>query len=169
MPTPKPLNNPTTDYRAHPEEYRIGVGEQGVLTVEPYKSEILPFWRFKTPEIARESSENIYALFLGYKAAGDFVGMDMARKFLQMGVTRARRYANHKGGRKYAGPVPTEHRGESGAWGRDTLPTTPDPVKAECAAIFREKWLLANTDPEYVERKKRHREQSQCRDRGQEG
>ena len=26
----------------------------------------------------------------------------MARKFLQMGMTRAKRYANHKGGRKYA-------------------------------------------------------------------
>lgn len=28
--------------------------------------------------------------------------MDMTRKFLQMGMTRARRYANHKGGRKYS-------------------------------------------------------------------
>src|SRR5689334_25067796 len=25
------------DYRAHPEKYLIGKGEQGVLTVEPYK------------------------------------------------------------------------------------------------------------------------------------
>ena len=41
-------------------------------------------------------------MFLRYKARGDFVGMDMARKFLQMGYTRSRRYANHKGGRKYA-------------------------------------------------------------------
>lgn len=32
----------------------------------------------------------------------DFVGADMSRKFIQMGMTRARRYANHKGGRKYA-------------------------------------------------------------------
>jgi hypothetical protein len=28
--------------------------------------------------------------------------MDMARKFLQMGFTRARRYANHASGKKYA-------------------------------------------------------------------
>ena len=90
-----------TDFRKHPELYSIGVGEQGVLMVEPYKSEILPHWRFKTPDIARESSEAIYALFLSYKAQNDFVGMDMARKFLQMGYTRARRYTNHKGGRKY--------------------------------------------------------------------
>ena len=41
-------------------------------------------------------------MFLNYRAEDDFVGMDMARKFLQMGYTRARRYANHKSGRKYA-------------------------------------------------------------------
>ena len=27
--------------------------------------------------------------------------MDMCRKFLEMGFTRARRYANHRSGRKY--------------------------------------------------------------------
>ena len=89
------------DFRAHPELYQIGRGEQGVLSVEPYKSEILPHWRFKTPAIARESAAAIHALFEQYRDAGDFVGMDMARKFLQMGYTRSRRYANHKGGRKY--------------------------------------------------------------------
>jgi uncharacterized protein DUF4385 len=36
------------DFRKHPELDRIGKGEQGVLPVEPYKSEILPHWRFKT-------------------------------------------------------------------------------------------------------------------------
>ena len=30
------------DLRAHPELYRVGVGEQGVLLVQPYKSEFLP-------------------------------------------------------------------------------------------------------------------------------
>ena len=29
------------------------------------------------------------------------MGMDMCRKFLEMGFTRARRYANHANGRKY--------------------------------------------------------------------
>ena len=36
-----------------------------------------------------------------YKEKRDFVGMDMARKFLEMGFTRARRYANHRDGKKY--------------------------------------------------------------------
>ncbi len=137
------------DLRAHPEWYSVGVGEQGVLLVEPYKSEILPHWRFATPDAARESSAAITALFYQYKADGDFVGMDMARKFLQMGMTRARRYANHKGGKKYDGPVPDDKKGQSGAHGRETLPYTNDPVKAEAAAIFRAAWEAVKADPDY--------------------
>ncbi len=131
------LDFETTDFRAHPELYRIGRGEQGVLSVEPYKSEILPLWRFKTPEIADESSSAIMAKFLAYRDAGDGAGMDMARKFLQMGWTRARRYANHRGGRKYDSVT-----GEQ-------LPYELDPVKAEAAAIFKRRYEQAKSDPVY--------------------
>ena len=89
-------------FRAQPELYRIGRGEQGVLLVEPYKSEILPHWRFRTPQVAQLSATKIYRMFVAYEAEKDFVGMDMARKFLQMGYTRARRYANHSSGKKYS-------------------------------------------------------------------
>lgn len=144
--------------REQPELYRVGKGEQGVLLVQPYKSEIVPHWRFKTPEIARQSSETIYQLFLDYKQKGDFVGMDMARKFLQMGVTRSRRYANHRTGQKYDGPVPDDQKGRSGAHGREMLPLDVDPVKAESAAIFREKYLQAREDPEYKKLRKEWQE-----------
>ena len=146
-----------TDFRAHPERYRVGVGEQGVLIVEPYKGEILPHWRFADPEIARESSEKIFRIFLEYKERGDFVGMDMARKFLQMGWTRARRYANHRGGKKYDGPVPASRKGQSGPWGRETLPVSLDPVKAESARIFYEKYVEARDDPHYAALRRDHK------------
>ena len=81
--------------------YRIGRGEQGVLLVRPYTNDICAHWRFKTPEIAVKSSNEIYAMYLDYKDVKDFIGMDMCRKFLEMGFTRARRYANHKSGKKY--------------------------------------------------------------------
>lgn len=77
------------------------MGEQGVLMVEPYKSELLPHWRFKDPPTATASSNKLCEIFLAYVSQDDFVGADMARKFVQMGFTRARRYANHKGGKKY--------------------------------------------------------------------
>jgi len=89
------------DFRKNPEKYSVGRGEQGVLIAEPYKSEILPFWKFATEADASVSAKKIYELFEGYKQEEDFAGMDMARKFLQMGFTRARRYANHAAGKKY--------------------------------------------------------------------
>jgi hypothetical protein len=144
----------TLDYknlnlREQPELYRTGIGEQGVLLVEPYKSEILPVWRFKTPAIAKESSSKIYKLFLHYKSEKDFVGMDMARKFLQMGYTRSRRYANHKSGKKYDGPVPDDKKGQSGAHNRAELPREQDSIKVECAAIFYDVWQKAKADKIY--------------------
>ena len=137
--------------REQPELYAIGKGEQGVLLVEPYKSEILPHWRFKDPEVATASSEAIYSLFLNYLEQEDFVGADMARKFLQMGYTRSRRYANYRGGKKYDGPVPDDKKGQSGSHGRDQLDRQPeDPVKAESARIFKARWDEAKQHPEYL-------------------
>jgi hypothetical protein len=147
-----------TDHRAHPELYRVARGEQGVLTVQPYKDELLPLWRFATPELARTSAEAILAAFHRYLELDDFVGADMARKYLQMGFTRSRRYANHRGGRKYAGPVPADRRGQSGAHGRAELPRDPeDPVKAESARIFKEAWDSVEADSDYTARRDRHR------------
>ncbi len=67
------------DFRERRELYRVGKGEQGVLLVEPYKSELVPHWRFKTVAEATKSSRTIYNLFLAYLKAGDFPGADMAR------------------------------------------------------------------------------------------
>jgi hypothetical protein len=69
----------------------------------------------------------------------------MARKFLQMGYTRSRRYANHKSGRKYAKGSKT------------VLPREEDPIKAESAQIFYKKWQLAKTDSDYLAMRDRHR------------
>jgi len=81
--------------------YRIGRGEQGVLLVRPYTNIICAHWRFKTPKIALTSAHTIFDLYLDYLEVEDFIGMDMCRKFLEMGFTRSRRYANHRTGKKY--------------------------------------------------------------------
>ncbi|HEX2534757.1 MAG TPA: DUF4385 domain-containing protein [Chitinophagaceae bacterium] len=155
-PFPYELDFTAIDFREQPGLYRVGKGEQGVLLVQPYKSELLPHWRFRTPEAARASAETLYRMFLEYGAAGDFVGMDMARKFLQMGYTRARRYANHRSGKKYAGPVPVDQKGRSGAHGRTVLPRSEDPVKAASAAVFYGYWQKALADPTYRELMEAH-------------
>lgn len=153
------LNYRQLDSRKHPELYRTGIGEQGVLLVEPYKSEILPHWRFKTPEIAKKSAHKIYKIFIKYQREKDFVGMDMARKFLQMGYTRSRRYANHKTGKKYDGPVPEDKKSQSGSHGRTELPRDEDPVKAKSAKIFYEVWQKVKTNKIYQKMLKEHKDQ----------
>ena len=127
------------DLREYPEAYRIGRGEQGVFHAEPYKSELLPLWGFKDAAVAKESAEAIYERFLRYKKEGDFVGMDVARKYLQMGYTRSRRYARYSGGNK-SRPL-----------------KEPDPVKSQAAEIFHEKWREAAEDEGYLKLKEKHR------------
>lgn len=131
------------DFRQQPELYQVGRGEQGVLLVEPYKSEILPFWRYKDEASAMKSAEQIYQLFEAYRQQDDFVGMDMARKFIQMGYTRARRYANYKGGKKYAEDGILNTRGN-------------DPIKAAAATVFKGWWDKIRQDEDYLKRKRQH-------------
>jgi len=128
--------------------YRIGRGEQGVLLVRPYTDDICAHWRFVNETAARKSSTKIYEMFLGFKTKGDFIGMDMARKFLEMGFTRARRYANHSSGRKYdqtSGKV----RPQEEDWRTST--------KAKSAAIFKKVRDAAAYDPTYKEMRKEWR------------
>ena len=120
-----------------------------MLTVEPYKSELLPLWRFKTPADAAQSADAIYHRFEHYKAVADFVGMDMARKFLQMGYTRSRRYARHRSGRKYADDGTTGR-------GRTELALAPDPDKAQSAQIFYDVLEKVRRDAAYVSHKAQH-------------
>lgn len=156
------LDFKTTDFRLNPELYRIGVGEQGVLLVNPYKSEILPFWKFKNVEVATKSSQEIYGLFENYLKNDDFVGADMARKYLQMGFTRARRYANHTDGNKYSkGKSNTESKEypySSGSKFKENpiLPQEDDALtneKAQVATIFKEAWFKAKDNLEYLKQK----------------
>ena len=131
------------DLREHPEEYRIGRGEQGVFHAEPYKGELLPLWRFKDEEAASESSGAIYRKFLEYRSDGDFVGMDVARKYLQMGWTRSMRYAKYKGGKKTR---PLEE---------------PDQEKLRSASVFKTLYDRARTDERYTEMKEEHRRRNE--------
>ena len=127
--------------------YRIGRGEQGVLLVRPYTNDICAHWRFVDETTARKSSNKIYSMYLNYKDNRDFIGMDMARKFLEMGFTRARRYANHSSGRKY-----TED-GRIRPQETDALHN----VKAKSAKIFKEVRDRVAYDPEYVTMRKEWR------------
>jgi len=108
--------------------YRIGRGEQGVLLVRPYTHDICSHWRFVDEDTAIASSHKIYEMFCRYKRRNGFVGMGMARKFLEMGYAGSKRYANHNSGRKYA------KDGSVSSCEKDCLTN----VKARSAKIFKE-------------------------------
>lgn len=134
--------------------YAIARGEQGVLTFEPYKSILLPHWRFRTVPIAQESSKVLKGAFDFYVHSQDFVGADMARKFIQMGMTRARRYANHKGGKKYD---KSERELERDGGERKVLPKSGGHAgmeeKAAASEVFKEVWRACIENAGYLKLK----------------
>jgi len=136
-----------TMFMPNDKRYRIGRGEQGVLLVRPYTDDICKHWRFKTPTEAFVSSTKILFEYHVYKDKEDFIGMDMCRKFLEMGFTRARRYANHKDGKKYDkdGNVKPQEKD----W------ATSD--KAKSANIFKKARDRVTSDPIYIHMRKQWR------------
>lgn len=48
-----------------------------------------------------ESPDTLWIYFLDHYSADDFVSTDVAKRFIQMGKTRARRYANYEGFKTY--------------------------------------------------------------------
>ena len=89
------------DFRTNPDRYRHTSDERGAFKIEPYKSELLPEWGISDRDAAEAGAEALYERYEQYRADDDLVGMDMARKYLQMGWTRAMRYAKYPGGKKY--------------------------------------------------------------------
>lgn len=89
-------------------------------------------------------------MFNDYRDQADFVGMDMARKFLQMGFTRARRYANHSSGKKYS-----EDRivnPQASDWNTSE--------KAKVSKIFYGYYIKEKDDKKYLELKTLHKNES---------
>ena len=147
------LDYKNTVFRPNDTRYRIGRGEQGVLLVRPYTDVICKHWRFKTVKEAKKSAEHIYKMYADYRVLKDFIGMDMCRKFLEMGFTRARRYANHKDGKKY---------GKDGK----VLPQEKDwatSEKAKSAKRFKEFRDLVTQDEFYISMRKEWRDKENVR------
>jgi hypothetical protein len=87
------------DFRKQPARYRVGRGEQAVPIAEPYKSGLLPLWRFKTPAIARKSAAALLAAFAAYRVERDPVYRAWR------GARRASERAHAPGPRARLGPA----------------------------------------------------------------
>ncbi|KAJ4416098.1 hypothetical protein N0V82_006942 [Gnomoniopsis sp. IMI 355080] len=145
-PPSAPLPTPALDSPSLCYSYQIGRGETGVLSFEPYKGLILPYWAFRTVPVARNSSRILWSIFRSYVDRKDFVGADMSRKFIQMGMTRARRYANHKGGRKYSKETGTKLEKWSGGSEEDVRKRKE---KEDASELFKVVWRRCIEDEDY--------------------
>jgi len=134
------------DFRAHPERYRHTPDERGAFKIEPYKSELLPLWTVADLGPAADAAQALHDRYREYRADSDFVGMDMARKYLQMGWTRTMRYAKYPGGQKY-------ENGEE----RDPQ-RWYDAEKRRIARLYRFHLDRVRADPEYRRAVDAHRE-----------
>jgi len=120
------------DFREHPEAYGIGRGEQGAFKIPPYKHELLPLWGIADLDAAEEGAAAIHEQYREYRDRGESPGMTMARKYLRMGRTRARRYAKYLGGKKY-------ETNEDGERVERDLQRWYDGEKREIALVYEER------------------------------
>ncbi len=77
------------NYKDDPLVYAVTDDCGGMYICEPYKTEILKVWKFTSIEGAKKSSKDILEMFKLYVKNCDFIGADMARKYLQAGSKRS--------------------------------------------------------------------------------
>jgi hypothetical protein len=136
------------NYRKHPEQYRIGIGQFGVMKYEPYTSEVIDHWRYKSVPIAIESRNRILALFYRYLDTNDFPGADVAKKALHMGFTRALRYAKpvEKDVSHNGSPPPAAYS---------------SPEKRRVSLVFKDAYDTARTHECYQRLRERHQKRQE--------
>lgn len=76
------------NYGKQPLKYEVTNDCGGMYTCEPYKAKFLQVWKFSTTKAAFASAKSIKRMFLDFLACEDFVGADLAKKYLRAGSTR---------------------------------------------------------------------------------
>lgn len=156
MTKPSYIDFDNEKYKKSLEKYSLK-SEVGVLSYK-YSKKIHKYWKFKTPQLARESAKNIYKILtdnlnkcnqyihmlrddkLSINILKYFMRADICRKFIQMGYTRAMRYYYHKGGTKWL-------KLKDGTW--IIKPLDLDPIKKQSADIFKIYLNKTNNNPRY--------------------
>tara|TARA_B100001057_G_C22807810_1_gene934196 strand:- start:557 stop:952 length:396 start_codon:yes stop_codon:yes gene_type:complete len=80
--------NHNINYEENPLLYTYSEDCGGMYTCNPYKKELLKIWKFLDEESSRKSANDLYIYFLEKIREGDFVGADLAKKYILAGSTR---------------------------------------------------------------------------------
>ncbi len=124
--------------------YRIRGRGTGHMSIEPYRSHLNCMWRFQTVAQARQSANDLWNRFLDYKEHEDFIGMDMALKFIQMGMMCAQqiedlRHGSTRDAEEALGEISPEHKRAE--------------LTSEAALIFKAAFDKIRHHPGYLESK----------------
>src|SRR5690606_36125056 len=116
------------------EHYPLEMDDEQVLEAMPYAQRLLPYWQYASADEAASSAAALYEWYTRFKERGDFVGMDVARRLLRLGMTRARALNPGVG-------------------------TAADaPLRPTAAAIFSKTYHMVNNDPDFAVYQAAHRE-----------
>lgn len=127
------------DYEAHPERYPVDMDDEQVLEAAPYAARLLPYWHTASAAEAAQSAAALYEWYTRFKEAGDFVGMDVARRLLRLGLKRAR------------GAEPP------------VVGAVGTPMRPTAAAIFSKTFRMVDNDPDFATMREAHAERSRGR------
>jgi hypothetical protein len=133
---PEPAQTHPIDYEAQPQRYPVEMDDTAALTIAPYSERLLPYWRYGSKAEAALSAAQLYEHYTQYKEKGDFVGMDVARRLLRLGMRHARE-------------AETPQLFQPGG-----------PMEPTAAAIFSKTFRMVDNDPEYAVMREAHAAQS---------
>ena len=122
--------------------YQIGDPGDGVMNPEPYWSHLNAMWHFGTDSLAQKSCAKLWKWFLYYHYYGDFIGMDMVRKFIELGTMCATYMEDLRHGRTRYGVEAGQ--GEMGAVRKC------GELTSDAALIFREALDQLQSHPGYL-------------------
>jgi len=73
------------NYKLKPLLYEVTNDLGGMYVCEPYKTDLLQVWKFKDAQTSKSSASKIKDMFFDYIKKKDFVGADLAKKYLKAG------------------------------------------------------------------------------------
>ncbi len=109
---------------AHDLDYRA-LEEPIDVPEEPYRTAIMAHWQLEPFAAATESAAEMYELYIRYREADDFAGMEMVRRTLQRAFAEAR------------------------ALLPDGPPTAP--LRPRSADVFSKTYRMVRNDPAFAE------------------
>ena len=86
----------TINYQENPFLYTYTDDCKGMYTCNPYKEELLQLWKFLKKDSASQTAKDLYSYFLKMLEKKDFVGADLARKYILAGSKKKLLSSRHR-------------------------------------------------------------------------